>query len=247
MLYRSWVRCFITRSLWSFFFSFIFYYNPGLFWPVVPTYVFSEKLSVTTPSKPHHSFFFLSPCPAGLLDGTGGPLPPSLAVDSSVWAAFGPRMLGSLFFLAFAHCTAFLASALPAFQVSGQETNLQWSGLICTVCPISMGPPGLRWSHIVPFLSFPYTGALVCEAWGTVFSKDGQLSLPFSPSSHRGVPLHVFLHSSALSQATLCFLSCWPLLSSTGGERDRWGSELTSLGLMAVLRNSKVFSPLELF
>lgn len=66
---------------WSFFFSFIFSYNPALFGPIIPAYTFAVKISCdTSQRRAHLSFIFLPHPPElgeGLPDGEGAP--PSLA------------------------------------------------------------------------------------------------------------------------------------------------------------------------
>lgn len=53
----------------SFFFSFIFSYNPALFGPIIPAYTFAVKISCDTSQRRAHLSFIFLPHPPELGEG----------------------------------------------------------------------------------------------------------------------------------------------------------------------------------
>lgn len=191
----------------SFFFSFIFSYNPALFGPIIPAYTFAVKISCDTSQRRAHLSFIFLPHPPELGEG----LPDACWGGRWLHPLYGPCMLR------FGFCSWRCLSSFSFPSFSGvkpeNKANLQWSGLTCTVCPISTSTSGLSGARL--FLSCVSCALHIClwcpQHWLSQEWSASSLSLGLSVSVHRFI-----FYMKALSQAKLYFfilltslVHCW--------------------------------------
>lgn len=187
------------------------------------------------------SLFYLPPPPTRARRGAarwGGS--PTFACWGGRWLhpLYGPCMLRS----GFCSWRCLSSFSFPSFSGVKPENkaNLQWSGLTCTVCPISTSPSGLSVARL--FLSCVSCALHIClwcpQHWLSQEWSASSLSLGLSVSVHRFI-----FYMKALSQAKLYFFILLTSLVHCWRTRYMRPWILTSLSLGYFKGFMVIFSP----